>query len=75
MTIEFSTLVSFLILLPLILVFPRWLFYNQNRETKTKLDMRSFEQCPYCSRVFFAKEKKDILSCPHCRSLMTADKK
>ena len=68
--IEFPIAIAIFISVPLILVFLSWIFYNLKREKKRSNELEYFQQCPYCTYVFFDYSEKALKTCPHCQSLI-----
>jgi len=61
-----SLLLSFF----LFLVFSLWIRYNFIKDKKADYGIGSFEQCPYCTHIFFDYLKDTVRVCPKCKSLL-----
>lgn len=68
--LDFSLAVTILLLIPLVLVFGLWIFYNFYRKQDWDLETAYFHQCPYCTFIFFDYQSKAVKSCPRCHSLV-----
>ena len=69
MVIDFTSTISFLLSLYLLLVFALWIRYNFN-DKKIDYETSSFQQCPYCTYIFFDSRNSRVKTCPKCKSLL-----
>ena len=69
--IELDIFVSAFMIVVLLLVLVRWIFYTYSGADGLRFTADRFQQCPYCAYVFTALDKSDIKICPQCRSLIS----
>ena len=52
------------------LVIGNWIFYNYFREEEgdSKNETKYFQQCPYCTHLFFDYADEPLKICPNCKS-------
>jgi len=68
--IEFAFAISLLISFSLCLVFIKWLFYTYYENKNVDTQSNYFQQCPFCTYIYFDYHKDQIKMCPRCKSLV-----
>ena len=69
-TVDLSLFVSLLFSLGLLLVFGLWIRYNFFNDREIDYQMQFFQQCPYCTYIFFDYRNSRMKTCPKCKSLV-----
>ena len=67
--VEFSTAIAGFLSFVIVLVFTGWIFYT-NPKKENSDEVEYLQQCPYCTYVFFAFKREDVLVCPRCKSFL-----
>ena len=67
--INFPIAISLYLTFSILLVFTGWIFYNY-KEGKLNLfnKLKSLQQCPFCTYVFYVYHESDVDICPKCKS-------
>lgn len=68
--LDLISTISALLSVFLCLVFSLWIRYNFIEDRKIDYRISSFEQCPYCTHIFFDYQKGSVKVCPKCKSLL-----
>jgi len=69
--IDFSLAVSLYHIFFTLLVLGLWIVYNKTKDRDCIYDTRSFQQCPFCTHIFFEFNEEAPVICPQCRSYLT----
>ena len=71
MAIDFALAVTLVVSFALFLVFAFWIRYNFNDQDKNiDYQVNSFQQCSYCTYIFFDYRNRRVKMCPNCKSLL-----
>src|SRR3989338_5397067 len=73
--IDFSWAISIYTFLMISLVIGHWVFYTFFREKDVFDDTKFFQECPYCTHIFFSYEENGLKMCPKCQSYITEIRK
>lgn len=68
--IDFFWAIAVYIFLMISLVIGHWIFYTSRKEKDVFNDTKFFQECPYCTYMFFNEEEGDRKMCPKCHSYM-----
>jgi hypothetical protein len=69
-TVEFTLFISLILSFGLLLVFVLWIRYNFFNSKEIDDQIHFFQQCPYCTHIFFDYEDRRVKTCPKCKSLL-----
>jgi len=71
--VDLSLAIAIYISFCLILVICRWIFYNWYGDKELVHRIEFFNQCPFCTYIFFTFSKKDFTVCPRCKSYVSTE--
>ena len=73
--IDFSLAISLILSFALLLVFGLWIRYNFTNSKRIDYQTNFFQQCPYCTYIFFDYRDHGVKICPKCKSLLGNERK
>ena len=73
--IDFSWAISIYTFLMISLVIGHWVFYTFLKDKDVFDDTKFFQECPYCTHIFFSYEENGLKMCPKCQSYITEIRK
>ena len=68
--LDFTLAISLILSFALLLVFGLWIRYNFIDNNKIDYQTNFFQQCPYCTHIFFDYRQSGVKICPKCKSLL-----
>lgn len=73
--IDFAAAVTvFASFIPMLVLW-KWIFYNCFQAPEPPGGDEDFEQCPYCTYIFFDVLGQNVKACPRCHSLIAGEDK
>ena len=66
--IDFLWAVAVYIFITIALVIGHWIVYTFRKDKGIFSDAKFFQECPYCTYIFFNYEESEVKVCPRCRS-------
>jgi len=70
--LDFVTAIAIFLIIPILFVFIRWVFYNCYRNEGLDYQSDYLQQCPYCNYLFFCYDNASMRECPRCHSLIAS---